>query len=92
MGPKVLLGGEAGVHLDEVDGHEAPRLVHALADVVALAQRQPPSHRRPCARRPHRVQRVHVERQVDRRVGADVRERHLDYAADTVAAKGRELV
>ena len=81
----VDLGRELGVDLDEVDGDEAARLVHALADEVALAQRQPAPNRRARRRRPHGVERVHVERQVDGRVAADVRQRHVHDAPDAVS-------
>lgn len=82
----VDLGRQRGVDLDQVDGDEAAGLVHALADEVALAQRQPASNRRARGRRPHGVERVDVERQVDGRVGADVRERHVHDAPDAVSA------
>lgn len=61
MRAEVDLGREARVHLDEVHSHEAARQVHALADVVALAQCKAATNGRTCAGRPHRVERVDVE-------------------------------
>lgn len=75
---------QARVDLDQVNGHQAARLVHALADEVALSQGQAPAHRRSRARSPHGVEGVHVKGQVDRGVVANVCERHLDDAADSV--------
>ena len=83
---------QARVDLDQVHGHQAARLGHALADVVALAQRQAAAHGRAGAGRPLRIQRVDVEGQVDGRVGADVAERHLHDAADAVPAQHGESV
>lgn len=77
---------QAGVHLHQIHRHQVARLVHTLADEVTLAQRQSTTHRGTRARRPLRVQRVDVERQVDRRVIANVRQGHFDHAANAVPA------
>ena len=71
--------------------------MHTLRDIVPLPQGQAASDRRPRARRPLRVERVDVKRQVDGRVGADVRERELHDVADAVAvdvvhAEGADVV
>ncbi|KFZ04561.1 hypothetical protein V502_10059 [Pseudogymnoascus sp. VKM F-4520 (FW-2644)] len=60
------------VHLNQVHRDQAPRLVHALGDVVALAQGEAAAHGGAGAGRPLGVERVDVEGEVDGGVGADV--------------------
>lgn len=75
---------DLGVHLHQVHRHQATRVVQRLANVVALAEREPPAHGRAGRGRPHGVQGVDVEGEVDGGVGADVFRCHLDDAADAV--------
>lgn len=58
--------------------------MHALADKVALTQRQSASNGRPRTRRPHWIQRIHVKAQVYRGV-ADILECHLHDLSDTMS-------
>lgn len=58
--------------------------MHALRNVVALAQRQPATDGRARAGGHQGVQRIDVEREVDGGVVADVAQRHLHHPPDAV--------
>lgn len=61
MCAQVDLWRQAGVNFDEIHGNEAAGLVDALADVVALTQRQATAHRCARGRRPHGVESIDVK-------------------------------
>ena len=85
VGADVVRRREARVDFNKIDGNQASCLMHTLANKVSLAQRQPTSNR--CAGRwcPHGVKRVHVKRQVNGRVRADVGQRHLHDTTNSVS-------
>lgn len=73
------------IHLDQIHRHQIARLVHTLADEVALAQGQTAAHGGAGAGRPLGVQAVDVEGEMDGSVVAYVGEGHFDNAADAVS-------
>lgn len=79
---------KAGVHLDQVNGNQVASCVDRLADVVALTQGQASSDGSAGARSPHGVEGIHVERQVDGGVVANVGKGHLHDATNSVSARG----
>ena len=58
--------------------------MHALSNEVALSERKATSHRCASARSEPRVQRINVERQVNRRVRANPAERHVHDLANAM--------
>ena len=71
--------------------------MHNLSNVVALSERQSASDRCACGRRPLWVERVYVEGEMDGCVGANMRQRELHDAPNTVAvdvvhAEGADVV
>lgn len=81
----VLACHQAGVDLHQVHGDQVARLVHALGDVVTLAQRQAAADGGACAGGPLRVEGIDVKAEVDWGVVADVGEGHLHNATDAVS-------
>lgn len=61
--------------------------MHSLADVVSLAEGQSAAYRSARARRPHGVECIDIEREVDGGIGANVGEGHFDDAADAVSMR-----
>lgn len=82
-----LGGRQAGVDLDQVNGHQVASAVDGLADVVTLTEGQTTTDGSASAGSPHGVEGIDVERQVDGGVVANVGKGHLHDAANTVATK-----
>ena len=77
-----ILAVENRVHLDHLERARDARLGHELEREVGLAVGEPAAHRRPNAGRHLRVERVHVEADVDEPGPGDVRERLANRAID----------
>jgi hypothetical protein len=72
------------VDFDQVQSDQATSLVHALCNEISLSQRKTSSHRRSGTRREPRVERINVERQVNRSVRTDPSKRHIHDLANTM--------
>lgn len=80
-----VIGSRQGrVDLDKIDSDKTSRLVHTLADEVALTESETAADRGSRGRRERGIERIDVERKVDGGVVADVAEGHLHDATDAV--------
>jgi len=75
---------QARVNLDQIHSDQRSCGSNTLGDEVSLTQSQTTTNRCTRARRPHRVERINIERQMNRRVASDPAQRHIHDLANSV--------